>query len=263
MSRDRACLFCGKTLATAGKAKEHVFPQWLQRQLGLQDQMVATSWELPFDAGVLNSRRMDLDSLVLGTVCANCNNGWMSRLENEVKPILQLFTVAGVSRTMLERTQAKVMASWALKTAITLNRSSNYRRLFTPQDLHNLMVTGAPGLGHYVDLLWHSGPPEVSWLQTRGVTLRVHRSASAAPDDVYASMNDPVRITFNVGGLTFRVLSYDHRRFRVLPNSAGTVVLWPEPQSHVALELKHPVDLLLHSYQLTVAVGGSSGVQPI
>ena len=51
-------------------------------------------------------------------VCRTCNNGWMSRLENDVKPQLQpLF--AGQTHTISYPAQA-TLSLWAVKTAMAL-----------------------------------------------------------------------------------------------------------------------------------------------
>jgi hypothetical protein len=52
----------------------------------------------------------------LRVVCGECNNGWMSRLQNRAKPIL-LPLILG-EKAQLRRTAQTLIASWATMTAM-------------------------------------------------------------------------------------------------------------------------------------------------
>jgi hypothetical protein len=49
-------------------------------------------------------------------VCADCNNGWMSELEDEVKPVLT--PLLKNHRTTLTRDDQILLATWATKTGL-------------------------------------------------------------------------------------------------------------------------------------------------
>src|SRR5258708_6458444 len=80
------CIFCGSELS-GKRAKEHVFPQWIQKEFDWDD-LYLTPTHFSGTGEVISSRAHDLGSFVEGHVCASCNNGWMSRLECAVRPIL-------------------------------------------------------------------------------------------------------------------------------------------------------------------------------
>jgi hypothetical protein len=63
---------------------------------------------------------------VTRTVCRDCNNGWMSRLEQDATPILTALigAVNAGSDVTLDPSQAKVLARWATKTAWTSELAS-------------------------------------------------------------------------------------------------------------------------------------------
>jgi hypothetical protein len=72
----RACIFCGAEGRLTG---EHVFGDWLSR-IGLVSEPVGHA------AGPLNRNLRDLGvtppfQRTVRDVCAQCNNGWLSRLE--------------------------------------------------------------------------------------------------------------------------------------------------------------------------------------
>lgn len=54
-----------------------------------------------------------------GQICEPCNNGWLSRLESAVKPILAPMAVDGKT-TELDASAQKSLATWAVKTALLL-----------------------------------------------------------------------------------------------------------------------------------------------
>jgi hypothetical protein len=61
-----------------------------------------------------------------GTVCTICNNGWMSRLEAEVKPILIPLIDDPRRMEALGLHQRTTIARWAVKTVAVLNRASAF-----------------------------------------------------------------------------------------------------------------------------------------
>lgn len=97
------CIFCGKSAGS----REHIWPQWLlaRRDFG------------PFRLKRAGAKEVILNKVELTTksVCGNCNNGWMSELEQKVKPILeQMFDGKPVD---LNREQQHLIAVWITKIA--------------------------------------------------------------------------------------------------------------------------------------------------
>jgi hypothetical protein len=87
---NKACIFCN---STGKKSKEHLWPVWMHEFLPTlgdgnhisesntfqwKDQIGSKKTEKP---GYLTTKK-------LRAVCQKCNNGWMSQLENKIKPIL-------------------------------------------------------------------------------------------------------------------------------------------------------------------------------
>lgn len=80
----KRCLFCGSAHSLS---KEHIIPQWLLKEIGLDDQQIAMSHVSTF--GVTKSQRAhSFTTLVNAQVCQECNSGWMSKLEVSVKDII-------------------------------------------------------------------------------------------------------------------------------------------------------------------------------
>ncbi|MCW2768435.1 MAG: hypothetical protein JWO11_4394 [Nocardioides sp.] len=117
-------MFCG---GPGPMTKEHAWPQWLGRAAEVEPlQHSLTSGfsrtaddalsELPNQAvhkqgSVLTSR--------IREVCAACNNGWMSRLEVRVRPLLERLWAPAypLGSSWFNTSELTLLSSWATKTA--------------------------------------------------------------------------------------------------------------------------------------------------
>jgi hypothetical protein len=119
---------CGEALAV--RAREHVFPQWLLDHLGIRDERVRGVHLKHNDVGLENKpvslREMDYASMTEGRVCAACNNGWMSQLEDNARPVLVDMIEGRRQVSFLTDAEAKLLARWAAKTSYMLNSSANF-----------------------------------------------------------------------------------------------------------------------------------------
>ncbi|UXS33872.1 hypothetical protein FY152_17020 [Agrobacterium tumefaciens] len=91
------CIFCGKS--NNRLSKEHIWPKWLQNHIpdpGPSRHTVSQGFIIDgqivnvMDKGQLY-RPGTIISQRLRVVCLPCNNGWMSRLQNQNKPIIEEF----------------------------------------------------------------------------------------------------------------------------------------------------------------------------
>src|ERR1043166_1487280 len=98
----KKCIFCGQAPTT----KEDVWPTWLKSYLprDLPHYFASISIINPF--GEITSTRKkwqgDPRSRRAKCVCARCNNGWMSRLQERAKPLV-LALVRGDQTTLTRR----------------------------------------------------------------------------------------------------------------------------------------------------------------
>jgi hypothetical protein len=122
----RTCIFCDSPV----NSKEDAWSLWLVRQLanaergiveGQRGQQKPHSW------------RAGKYPLRTGNVCKNCNNGWMSDLENRVKPIIECFFLDRA--VSLDQADQSTLAVWICKNAMvyeTLRHKSSW--FFTSQE---------------------------------------------------------------------------------------------------------------------------------
>ncbi len=130
-SRQKSCLFCGCTLRSkktkaVGKSNEHIIPGWLMDYLGVREMAVTPTLTEVASGRIVDIRKHAVSAFVAGTVCGTCNNGWMSDLEGDVKPVLIPLIEDPRRLETLNGKQRVLVARWALKTAAMLNRASSY-----------------------------------------------------------------------------------------------------------------------------------------
>ncbi|WP_147305305.1 hypothetical protein [Subtercola boreus] len=80
--------------------------------------------------------------LVAKAVCANCNNGWMSRLEDSFQPVFSRLN--SWERFTLTDSESDIAALWAVKTAAMFQQNDPETRTFSLEDLRGLRETGKP-----------------------------------------------------------------------------------------------------------------------
>lgn len=107
----RTCVFCGNSNGLTG---EHVFGDWLTK-IGLNLDPVMHV------AGPLNRITRELGvrppfRQTVRNVCGNCNNGWMSNLENVAHRVLMPLILGKSS--LIEPSDFGAIATWLQKTAL-------------------------------------------------------------------------------------------------------------------------------------------------
>lgn len=104
------CIFCGGP----GLTKEDIFPRWLK--ILFPEQNLRHVMESK-DFGILKIRSAAPLRLTARIVCAACNNGWMSALEERAKPLL-LELIPGALTTLGSDAQTD-LAVWAVLKGYT------------------------------------------------------------------------------------------------------------------------------------------------
>jgi hypothetical protein len=115
------CIFCG----AGGKlTKEHIWPRGLHRYLtkGMRKYAAIAGMEAPPPFGSRYrtlSHAGDIHDLQVRCVCeVNCNNGWMRRLENKIRPIIEPLLSGQPVR--ISPSDQKLLAIWAGMKAMVM-----------------------------------------------------------------------------------------------------------------------------------------------
>ena len=127
----RICMFCQEKASS----KEDIWPQWLTKQFPLSDASCMEAERGGQKLGTWKNKSPKL--LQARCVCGNCNNGWMSKLEREMKPIM-VSILDEKLRTLNTSSQA-VIAVWAIKTAMALEALHPKKMFFYSEIEHQNM----------------------------------------------------------------------------------------------------------------------------
>lgn len=218
----RNCLFCPETTKLS---LEHVWPQWIWKLSHKEPQKGRYTVETFGTHIKRQGRKAPTLDQTRRVVCESCNNGWLSRLENEMaKPALKRFLVPrrGTASGISVDDQVALVA-WATKMAFILDYTTvtpDNHRNFTQHERQEFAATLTPpdGLSIWIaDLVRDTGQ-----IVHSSVTNVASLAAVEAPDVKYSGQLS----TFHVGSLVFQTL---HLRSVTEPPSVPSDELMLEP----------------------------------
>jgi hypothetical protein len=115
------CLSCGPTSARA--SREHVFSDWLLKELECE-KLPMNFYRRAGDGSITDHRSgIANSSFKLKEICEDCNNGWMSRLEDSAKPVIVDLIRKQRTLDSLAEEERRILAKWAGKTALVESRA--------------------------------------------------------------------------------------------------------------------------------------------
>ena len=160
----------------------------------------------------MSSRSHELEQLQEGRICADCNIGWMSRLEVAAQPLLRPLFQGARLVTDFSPKQRATLSRWAVKTAFVLNsKASNFDQKIAAKHFHELFenLTPVPAGVHVLrklkmgskistgcrEALWHAyAKPELN-----GVTQQACRRSHIRSRCSFASYYCRSRIGLSSG----------------------------------------------------------------
>jgi hypothetical protein len=229
------CQFCGRpwTPGLVVKSDEHVLAQWIrrleanhpseQRSFSTGYQLNETSNEFVQVRPEIVNRRAALLTLKTREVCRDCNVGWMSDLEEDVKPtIRQLARSAEAGIAIVQSRQSRQrFAVWAQKTALTCELTSNAPRVGNVA-MGQVLREGSPLPGSLVWIARHPDDYDIS-LGLEQIDVSATPVARPGPPDRRVLM---VAITYHY--MSILVFIADSRG-QVWPQLSPTkwALVWP------------------------------------
>ena len=213
-SEPSACAFCD---SNGSLTREHVWPDWYSREIQARGVTLTAS------SSVVKNRIE-----VTVPVCATCNNGWMSVLENDTKPLLLSMMNAPARNNpsiCLSPADQTRLATWAVKTAYLIDA---YQQPAVPRGfLHQLALKRVP---NDWTVVWVGG-------YSADVAVRAEKWAM----DFLASTGTPTVnspngfvVTFTLANVLFQVMGHFNggtARMRDDRRQYGGALfrLWPAP----------------------------------
>ena len=221
----RICLFCPNPAGSL----EDIWPVWVLKSVGA-DSVSPTEFWNTVNAPPL---RWHGPKFKTRKLCRRqCNNGWMSNLENAVRP-----TMGGLINDIameLDAEQQRLLVLWAVKTAMVIEGVKQAKNgFYTPEERSTFRQTLIPPVQTAV---WVGRCAQSNNLHGEARKLHVSNPTATNP------LEDGCATTFVIGRLVMQVLSIKRRadamhgslrlRMRSGPRDARLVQVWPvEKQS--------------------------------
>lgn len=230
----RPCIFCGSTINKS--SKEHTIGNWIATLFRnvYKDQITAG---IISPDGTVHWYRAPLFQQTTRKVCKPCNNGWMSRLETSVQPLLGPMMLNGAP-TKLEIQFQKILATWAVKTAFMLQQIQGPKRIVPDSEYGRLYAVQQPPRGYGVwiahrAILTDNAGREVGFQSLEEPVYEVLIKESYADDFRKNKQPNDIAfvITFTIGYVVFQVFGHNMPgNFQIGLDAAQGVLNWIWPQ---------------------------------
>lgn len=202
-----SCIFCEKSNLT----KEHLFPDWLQKFIPRTDKHVrhlvrrtfrdeATGKENSIISRGKLHRPGDAMSQTLRVVCADCNNGWMSRLQILAKPIVIPLITDDWHK--IDRDSQTVLAAWITMIVIVAEYADLMTVAITPEQRREFMNSRLPLDASIISIGTFKGKARANFHHFSTVFFR----KNSPPKDLHQANVQMTTIT--IGNLIFQMFSH-------------------------------------------------------
>jgi HTH-type transcriptional regulator/antitoxin HigA len=233
---EKLCAFCSSPSGGRNKSREHVLPNWLNGYLPYpvdkyHEQEIQTVTSTPEGEQRSGGHRRwagDFGSRKVPGICKHCNNGWMSRLEESIKPtLLQLIEGKAVRP---EPEILTLLSTWIVKTAMT-NELTGLKRIPSSQKERTyLMEHQEPPPGWQVLIARQDSP----FWRKRFAYYEAGMNIEGRPPATEAySPLDAFTTTFSIGQFAAHTLCVRQpdlaKRLQIPEEYRGRLRIWPLP----------------------------------
>ena len=204
------CLFC-----TSNKlSKEHIHPKWIFKHIGgfknlkfiPNNRIVGISFdntESPIYLGREDtSAIIPYENFTVKCVCSECNNGWMSIIENEAREIFKkiFYLDDPINEHILDESSSKILSKWAILRALVVSTVSPTPIFFDPAFL------GTFKSGHIPDgFLVEAIRVDHMYLNYVVNAHAHHLPINCQLEDLYLDTEDLYIFGYHIGNIIFRV----------------------------------------------------------
>lgn len=206
MTRIVNCIFCNTPLR-GKRSKEHIFPQWLQKYLGIKKQYLHHTI-YTVNGEIEHVRKQTFNGHVSGLICSVCNTGWLSQLEGQSKPIL-IPLLDGSQNGSINQAQCEVIAKWFYKTALVLHSAAMQKKFIPAEHFTCLYQEKQIPKGVFIAIapICKKDEEDLYWIQNGGWPGRVK---GVLAETIKEYLQKSYKITMRAGKLAWRV-TYFHQ----------------------------------------------------
>jgi hypothetical protein len=228
----RFCIFCGGP----GLSREHVWSEWTYQfvpKLPNGTHVKFTADSVPHNPRIVESYRSksyqgDVNTIKLNVVCkTRCNNGWMSKLDERVKPTL--IPLLRAEPTVLTRDRQTVLAAWMAMKAMVCEHYEQVYVTSTQEHRNHVMENQrAPDfwsiwIGHQRGNAWRT-----AFSRRTAALGPIIDGKPTPPNGSYAKNTQST--TMGIGNLLIHLIACSIPNFRFeMPNDTGRYLrrIWP------------------------------------
>jgi hypothetical protein len=229
----RLCAFCSMQEVS----REHVFARWLRHALPEQLPERGQNRMRVFWPGSSHHKMLELPMRTISEpftetrvrwVCRSCNNGWMARLEEEVKPLLTAL-IRG-QEADLGAKDLRLIAAWATKTTMMHEFTDAGSQAYGAVEHRWLKERLEPPAG---TMVWAGA------LRTLGDwALRAEHAGLLYRESDTTHMDDPCNTGQTTLGLGHMLVTVGYSRVDAMQRSLNfdwtrgrLIKLWPSPEA--------------------------------
>jgi hypothetical protein len=206
-------------------SEEHAIPQWLLDYMGITAQDQTFQGYALSGGEVTKQRIFATRRLVEGRVCASCNNGWMSELENSAKPALIPLIEHKRAVWELSAEESSLVAKWAVKSAYVLANVSLASAPAPAEHLWQLHgVAGQIPNGVCVFGFQIGYDQNISFLQIPSWPQVLRQGQAPQPTE---GIPGAYKIAWQFRNLILLVAHYSNPPVELVPASGVHVPIWP------------------------------------
>ena len=162
----KKCIFCG---GNGKKSKEHIWSEWMHPYISLQgdgyhvSELHTARWKEHLSSKQ-SKRQGPLTTKKLRVVCRSCNSGWMSKLEMEVRPILE--PILQGKYIDISSKEQLILSRWVALKVIVGEHSEGDTHVTPFRDRESLMKDGKVPDYFYICICSHEEKHNTAWLRT-------------------------------------------------------------------------------------------------
>ena len=200
----RSCVFC----QSKGMSKEHFWPNWVgpflkkHKENNFTSELYTGLGKNPMELKKKRAQPGNLFTKKMRVVCKSCNNGWMSRLEAEAKPIL-LSILEGKSFRFDSSVQ-ETLAKWIVMKVIVSEHSEEEKAVTPEADANEFFRTQKIPSYFRIFIGYHNSSSDSAYIR-HSMTLAVSRSGPNPP--LAGRYGNTQSISFLLGPLCVHVLA--------------------------------------------------------
>ena len=211
--QSRSCVFCDQAPVTA----EHAWPQWIGKVFAKA--YGQADWKMNQQDREWTTKKLDGK---VKRVCEACNRGWMSDLENAVRPILEPMILGLYGQVSLSPDDQGLVAFWAVKTAF-MTSFLEHERTFTDAAHKELFATRRVPQNGIVWVAAYRG--DSVRLVTHGGKCSLEAAGFIGKNGII--QREPVKLdgavrTNRLGSVIFQTLIYEGDHLPLLGTKHGT-----------------------------------------